>query len=166
MSLSITQQSVCWSEAFSQYLNIGVSVIDKLLGHRIQRPSSTTKTITSTTPHHKILLSNFLKRCFQDFSDPSCDFSGNVVGDGISIETPSTTFTTEIETTGPTTIKSLNKKVEEFNLLFQITTPPVRRQPSTTTIKSSTNQPIDHQSEAIREKVQTELRAAFLGRRN
>merc|ERR1712106_961115 len=132
----------------------------------------TPTTITNSTTSFKVtaspqatfstesLLPDLLKRCFQNVLDPSCTFSKNIQYEPQPVFIPPTT--SEIVTKMKTTTKSLEEKIEEFNLLFQITTPSYQ----TSTTRRSTLKPDDSESEARRVKVQAELRVAFLGSRN
>eukprot|EP00092_Neocalanus_flemingeri_P101712 GFUD01130048.1.p1 GENE.GFUD01130048.1~~GFUD01130048.1.p1 ORF type:complete len:523 (-),score=105.93 GFUD01130048.1:57-1625(-) len=120
--------------------------------------------LSSSKPHHKILLSDFLKRCFQDFTDPSCSFSESVHHHRPIVQPQTTARVKEIKITQATTTKSLARKLKEFNSLFQSTTPTTRRRDTTTTTtRSTTAHPINKKAEAIKAKVQAELRAAFFG---
>jgi len=99
------------------------------------------------------LLSDFLKRCFQDFKDPSCDFSQTTQTPIVNLED------TKLTTQKTTTIQSLARKVEEFNLLFRTASDTTNVQHATTTRTTTTT--IDTNSQSIKTKVYNELRAAF-----
>ena len=119
--------------------------------------TSTTKLKEGNT-RPKLLLTDFLKICFQDITDPACYFS-QTVHNSFAPSHSSTSRTTKTQAVLRTTM-SLEKNVQTFDLLPQRTTPTTSARKI---IRSTTAHPIDKQYEALKAKVQFEIKAAFWG---